>query len=158
MRTITNINPDSKFHGANTGPTLFLLAPGGPHVNPMNLAIRECYLESQQSRNQHTPSPKLFLCWLLIRSFSFYSMKNYYCICRIMVFIWLDWNESGWPFAIMIIIKFLDTKDVLICYVWLVLWVSYSIELLLIEKIGLYPELIWGSIWLWMTIYSWLPS
>ena len=36
--------PDSKFHGANMGPTWVLSAPDGPHVDPMNLAIREaCY-------------------------------------------------------------------------------------------------------------------
>ena len=32
--------PDSKIHGANMGPTWVLLAPDGPHVGPMNLAIR----------------------------------------------------------------------------------------------------------------------
>ena len=34
-------NPDSKVHGANMGPTWVLLAPGGSHVGPMNLAIWE---------------------------------------------------------------------------------------------------------------------
>ena len=38
---ITDINPDSKVHGANMGPTWDLSAPDGPHVGPMNLAIRE---------------------------------------------------------------------------------------------------------------------
>ena len=33
--------PDSKVHGANMGPTWVLSAPYGPHVGPMNLAIRE---------------------------------------------------------------------------------------------------------------------
>ena len=33
------IDPDSKVHGANMGPTWVLSAPGGPHVGPMNLAI-----------------------------------------------------------------------------------------------------------------------
>ena len=33
--------PDSKVHGANMGPTWVLSAPDGPHVGPMNLAIRE---------------------------------------------------------------------------------------------------------------------
>ena len=33
--------PDSKIHGANMVPTWVLSAPGGPHVGPMNLAIRE---------------------------------------------------------------------------------------------------------------------
>ena len=32
--------PDSKVHGTNKGPTWVLLAPDGPHVGPMNLAIR----------------------------------------------------------------------------------------------------------------------
>ena len=34
-------NPDNKVHGANMGATWVLLAPDGPHVGPMNLAIRE---------------------------------------------------------------------------------------------------------------------
>ena len=32
--------PDSKFHGANMGPTWVLLAPGGPHVGNLNLVMR----------------------------------------------------------------------------------------------------------------------
>ena len=31
--------PDSKFHGANMGPTWVLSALDGPHVGPINLAI-----------------------------------------------------------------------------------------------------------------------
>ena len=33
-------DPDSKVHGANMAPTWVLLAPFGPHVGPMNLAMR----------------------------------------------------------------------------------------------------------------------
>ena len=33
-------HPDSKVHGANMGPIWVLSAPDGPHVGPMNLAIR----------------------------------------------------------------------------------------------------------------------
>ena len=33
--------PDSKFRVAHMGPTWVLSAPGGPHVGPMNLAIRD---------------------------------------------------------------------------------------------------------------------
>ena len=36
----TRAYPDSKAHGANMGPTWVLSAPDGPHVGPMNLAIR----------------------------------------------------------------------------------------------------------------------
>ena len=32
--------PDNKVHGASMGPTWVLSAPDGPHVGPMNLAIR----------------------------------------------------------------------------------------------------------------------
>ena len=32
--------PDSKVHGANMGPIWVLSAPDGPHVGPMNFAIR----------------------------------------------------------------------------------------------------------------------
>ena len=35
-----NNYPDSKFHGASMGPTWVLSAPDGPHVGPINLAIR----------------------------------------------------------------------------------------------------------------------
>ena len=34
-------NADSKVHGTNMGATWVLSAPDGPHVGPMNLAIRE---------------------------------------------------------------------------------------------------------------------
>ena len=37
---VINIYPDNKVHGANMGPTWVLSAPDGPHVGPMNLAIR----------------------------------------------------------------------------------------------------------------------
>ena len=36
-----SVNPDSKVHGANMGPTWVLSAPDGLHVGPANLAIRE---------------------------------------------------------------------------------------------------------------------
>ena len=32
--------PDNKVHGTNIGPTWALSAPDGPHVGPMNLAIK----------------------------------------------------------------------------------------------------------------------
>ena len=33
-------DPDRKGHEVNMGPTWVLLAPGGPHVGPINFAIR----------------------------------------------------------------------------------------------------------------------
>ena len=44
MNPIFNIaNPDSKVHGAHMGPIWVMSAPNGPHVGPMNLAIREAF-------------------------------------------------------------------------------------------------------------------
>ena len=40
MTQIIEILPESKVHGANMGPTWVLSASDGPHVGPMNLAIR----------------------------------------------------------------------------------------------------------------------
>ena len=37
---VVYIYPNSKVHGANMEPTWVLPAPDGPHVGPMNLAIR----------------------------------------------------------------------------------------------------------------------
>ena len=37
--TRLSFTPDSKVHWANMGPTWVLLAPDGPHVAPMNLAM-----------------------------------------------------------------------------------------------------------------------
>ena len=50
-----HINPDSKVHGANMGPTWVLLSPGGPHVGPMNLAIWEdiCLLQIPSVNTDH---------------------------------------------------------------------------------------------------------
>ena len=36
-----HLTPDGKVHGANMGPTWVLSAPDGPHVGPMNFAIRD---------------------------------------------------------------------------------------------------------------------
>ena len=42
--------PDSKIHGANIGSTWVLLAPGGPHVGPMKLAMK--VVSPEYSRTQ----------------------------------------------------------------------------------------------------------
>ena len=40
LPTIYHADPESKVHRANMGPTWVLPAPDGPHVGPINLAIR----------------------------------------------------------------------------------------------------------------------
>ena len=59
--------PDSKFHGANMGPIWGRQNPGGPHVGPMNLAIRvgtPMDLKGQMTMALHTYRPRQFqLTW-----------------------------------------------------------------------------------------------
>ena len=45
-------DPDSKVHGTNTGPTWILSAPDGPHVGPMNLAVRGLFCGTLNSVTQ----------------------------------------------------------------------------------------------------------
>ena len=45
--------PDSKVHGANMGPTWVRSTPGGPHVVPMNLAIRDSYWCPDDDTSSH---------------------------------------------------------------------------------------------------------
>ena len=52
--TQTWIFPDSKIHGANMGPTLVLLAPGGPHVGPINLAFRVASLHQYDYKTKQS--------------------------------------------------------------------------------------------------------
>ena len=47
--------PDSKVHGAYMGPTWVLSAPAGPHVGPMNLAIRLVSINSDPTA-PHPPT------------------------------------------------------------------------------------------------------
>ena len=45
--------PDSKVHGANMGPTWVLSAPDGPHVGPMNIAIRVVMISAPMYPRQY---------------------------------------------------------------------------------------------------------
>ena len=44
-----DINPDSKAHEADMGPTWVLSVPDGPHVGPVNLAILEAIMRPHQT-------------------------------------------------------------------------------------------------------------
>ena len=48
-----NDNPHSKVCGANMGPIWVLSAPDGPHVGPMNLAIREVLSKGPVAATEH---------------------------------------------------------------------------------------------------------
>ena len=52
--------PDSKVHGANMGLTWVLSAPDGPHVGPMNLAIRDVLISLQFRDSTGKPINVLF--------------------------------------------------------------------------------------------------
>ena len=86
--------PDSKAHGANMGPTWVLSAPDGPHVGPMNLAIRVCnsrfiHINTQTNSTGMNPEASLqdiclsFIPWLLwhsnvvAKSLSFYRFIKF---------------------------------------------------------------------------------
>ena len=43
---LTQLNPDSKVHGANMGPIWGRQDPGGPHFGPMNFAIWEDFQDT----------------------------------------------------------------------------------------------------------------
>ena len=63
--------PDSKVHGANMGPTWVLLAPDGPHVSPMKLAIRDI-LNKKTKPHEHCFLNE-YSHWLLLRHKSCYG-------------------------------------------------------------------------------------
>ena len=56
--------PDSKIHGANMGPTWALSDPDGPHVGPMNLAIRD--YECRCSISVRLLKDKVLLFWQIV--------------------------------------------------------------------------------------------
>ena len=53
MSPPSNPYPDSRVHGANMGPTWILSAPDGPHVGPINLAIRVTIAGNIEMGTQH---------------------------------------------------------------------------------------------------------
>ena len=74
----SGVIPDSKVHGANMGRTWVLLAPDGPHVDPMNFAIRDMALPTQEFLSM----------WTLI---TIYSLKLDLYISMTGIQLW--WNS-----------------------------------------------------------------
>ena len=86
--------PDSKVQRANMGPTWVLSVPDGPHVGPMNLAIRDAFLIHYMATGvhqlfQHRQLSKYELLlvagvktsmriWVML---SFVYISIYLCIC-----------------------------------------------------------------------------
>ena len=57
----TDVYPDSKVHGVNMWPTWVLSAPDGPHVGPINLAIRVYASLGLNELSLYNPNTHLFL-------------------------------------------------------------------------------------------------
>ena len=72
--------PDYNVHGANMGPTWVLLAPDGPQVGPMNLAIRVSSFPPQHPWQTHH---SLFLSTRYWASCEIYLLYLYLSFCMI---------------------------------------------------------------------------
>ena len=87
--------PDSKVHGANMGPTWVLSAPDGPHVGPMNLAIRVVEgLPHVSTTFQNSITDWEELKYWLEESISF----NYIIICQTLIMLYNCVVMQKWPF------------------------------------------------------------
>ena len=76
--------PDSKVHGANMGPNWVLSAPDGPHIGPMNLAIRDLRRQSI-----------LYCRWLdLLTDELNYNLCNLNTVCALLCVFWCIYNVS----------------------------------------------------------------
>ena len=90
-KTTKQINklPDSKVRVANMGPTWVLAAPGGPHVGPMNLAIRACiYLANIYGKVVHSKQ------WL-DDSNSFSAIRHWILFDRVDLIMHYYWFDNG---------------------------------------------------------------
>ena len=57
--------PDSKVHGANMGPTWIQSAQAGPHVGPMNLAIRDIHVQTIYKVNHNATYAQRRASWVV---------------------------------------------------------------------------------------------
>ena len=57
--------PDNKVHGVNMGPTWVLAAPDGPHIGPMNLAIRAAWWFERERDTRPNHQVGHFQIWLI---------------------------------------------------------------------------------------------
>ena len=83
--SLTKANyPESKVHGTNMGPTWVLSAPDGPHVGPMNLAIRIVISWSYQAK------------WAGICVCDCYCHWYYYCCHSHYHCQYHPWYQASW--------------------------------------------------------------
>ena len=73
VERISKLTPNSKVHGANMGTTWVLSAPDGPHVGPVNIAIRDaeaCWYMYNRSDQNRIQLVLLFLVYCIFQSLS----------------------------------------------------------------------------------------
>ena len=95
MKLCTETITESKVHGANMGPTSVLSAPDGPHVGPMNLAIRVVILTTSHCWRQFWLSS-----WCDSQCDKFYIFHLFYSIL-----FWKNQMSAFWK------IQFIVTTD-----------------------------------------------
>ena len=80
MLTKFQMYPESKVHGANMGPIWVLSAPDGPHVGPMNLAIRVSVVKKRLSNYKN----RVRVCtWRCRYNIWVYESSQYYLMCAV---------------------------------------------------------------------------
>ena len=73
---------DSKVHGTNMGPTWVLSAPDGPHVGPMNLAIRVNSIPMTNKRSFRIPEfVEMSIRQRLCESVQKHVLQSQYHVC-----------------------------------------------------------------------------
>ena len=80
-KTLHHMSPDSKVHGAIMGPTWVLSAPDGPHVGPVNLAIR-VFSETLLSHRRKSGPDLDYI----------NHQHNHHCVLTVLAH-WLDTRE-----------------------------------------------------------------
>ena len=76
-RNMHHISPDNKVHGANMGSTWVLSAPDGPHVGPMDLAIKQSWGRFNSFRTLN----------LKYKGASYYNWKRFFPLW------WSSWQQ-----------------------------------------------------------------
>ena len=117
-------NSDSKVHVAHMGPSWVLSDPGGSHVGPMNLAIREGPVHAAYSKSWLVMS-----CW---RKNPGNTESIYWPICPEVFRCYCQEKHTAFWFVIFVVLTFL-----IFMVTWLIIyWREYD-----------------GRFWIWMYAY-----
>ena len=95
------MHPDSKSHGANMGSTWVLSARGGPHVGPMNIAIRAVipllHLPHLKFGLANKFLPQIWLrYWINTDQFCALLLSIQYRLWALFTLLWWKWGSWNW--------------------------------------------------------------